>query len=172
MRRRRKEKRMAKIILEEKIAIRLQGAYYLTAVKGGGIGDGKKNTHFPFHTDATGIDAWEEFDLVASEFGGWTLKNYFGGYLTILNHNSEPANTLPLHTDATKLAEWEMFTLCKLDNGKVAIRTYTKNYLSAIKLPGLPANSPVSSLEKNPADKGNFNIVLLDWNSVLRPLVL
>ncbi|MBL7733734.1 MAG: DUF4474 domain-containing protein [Chitinophagaceae bacterium] len=108
------------------------GLHYLTAVKGGGIGDppGVPLNSIAIHTDATQGRDWEGFTLIPQgpETSGvrkFAIQTPDGHYLTAVNGGGLgdppglPANySAPIHTDATWVSTWETFTVVFLMGGE------------------------------------------------------
>jgi len=109
-----------------KCAIQTVNGNYLTAVNGGGIfGNGA------LHTDATKIDAWEQFKLIPLSNGKYAIQTIKGNYLTAVNGGGV-FGLAAIHTDATKIDGWEVFTLQNLGGNIYAIQTMNGNYLTAL----------------------------------------
>ncbi len=85
---------------------RTANGHYLTAVGGGGrISD-------VIHSDATQVQAWEEFILVWVAPRVYGIQTSKGNYLTATGgggHGTEVPETI--HSDATKVLDWEKFQL-------------------------------------------------------------
>jgi hypothetical protein len=125
-----------------KYAIHVPSGQFLTATKGGGIGEAANK--WPLHTDATQIGPWEKFRFIRLAPDLYAIQTVDGHYLTAVNAGGmgEPANTLPLHTDAKQIGPWEIFQLDSVGNGYYTIRTCNGHYLTAVNGGGVgePAN--------------------------------
>jgi hypothetical protein len=115
-----------------KVAIRTSSGHYLTAVKGGGMGEAANV--LPIHTDAGKVGGWEQFKVHFQPDGHCTIQTQSGYYLTAVGGGGvgEPANTHPVHTDQKEIGPNEKFTLVELGKGVYAFQTEKGTYLSAV----------------------------------------
>ncbi len=106
------EKFQIEWLAPDQLAIKTpDGAHYLTAVNGGGIG-GPNDATCPVHTDATVVGPWEQLILNHDEATNTaTLETTNGHFLTAVGGGGIPGpNTVPVHTDAVAVGPWETFS--------------------------------------------------------------
>jgi hypothetical protein len=102
------------------VAIQTVDGHYLTALSGGGLTDDMPGTS-AIHTDATRIQAWEEFTLVPLNNGkpfGYAIRTINGHYLTAVEGGGQtttPQGHIIMDTIATSVNNWEQFqVICGL----------------------------------------------------------
>jgi hypothetical protein len=92
-------------------AIQTVDGHYLTAMSGGGWNDNAINNP-AFHTDATRIQAWEEFTLVPLNNGkpfGYAIRTVGGYYLTAVDGGGR--NTVVMDDLIDRVQNWEQFQI-------------------------------------------------------------
>lgn len=110
------------------------GRHYLTAVEGGGMGEG---ANVPIRTNATAIGSNEIFRLipVKRNEGKFALRTAKGNFVTFVDSggiDGPNPDRSPLHTDATRALAWENFELIRQSHDKYAIKTPKGYYLTAV----------------------------------------
>jgi hypothetical protein len=61
------------------------------------------------HSDATQLQAWEEFTLYSVSPGVYDIQTINGHYLTAVGGGGRTTDTI--HSDATTVGAWEKFTV-------------------------------------------------------------
>ena len=92
-------------------AIQTVDGHYLTAMSGGGWNDNAINNP-AFHTDATKIQAWEEFTLVPLNNGksfAYAIRTVRGYYLTAVDGGGR--NTVVMDDLIDRVQNWEQFQI-------------------------------------------------------------
>jgi len=121
-------------------AIQTQNGHWLTAVKGGGLGDPRSAPHgVALSTGATTVGPFETFTFVWVDKSANTfaLKTHDGHFVTAVNGGGiggPDSAQSPVHTDATAFEPWGTFTITLLpDNVHATIQTGDgRHFLSAV----------------------------------------
>lgn len=110
------------------------GVNYITAVNGGGLGNG---ANVPISTYATSIGDYEQFTIQWQDenHSSFAIVTPDGKYVGAVGGGGKAAgadtNAYPLVTNSTTMGTDELFFFQALDNGKYAIKTSKGNYWSA-----------------------------------------
>jgi hypothetical protein len=104
-------------------SIQTSNGHYLTAVGGGG------RTTDVIHTNATIVQAWEKFTIVAKG-DARGLRTSGGFYLTAVDSGGRTTDVI--HSNATVLSDWENFALDPLGNDLYAIEAIDGHLLTAV----------------------------------------
>jgi hypothetical protein len=119
-----------------KVAIKMNDKYYLTAVNGGGIGDGGENLPpMALHTDATAIGPWEKFTLKTGWEGHPCIVTCNGYFLSAVNGGgmgSDGSSPMSVYTNATEIGAFEIFTVELVEDKYLAFKTSLGKYLTAV----------------------------------------